>query len=217
MILQFMNVQLQSFDLVFRRGSEDAFIKRVVMDLFVVGFVCESTRETNCKNCRDLLASVASQHDLVLAYLLDLLDAKICDIDKLSNYLVQGLPWQGFRPSEDNCQILFKWLRQPIDSAENLTARTIISRDYFFHAPSPDCFIFERKFLQLFTLMRIRIMIFFFVKQKLILKKKKICNQYELGLWISECSSARHDCCYSCRSFPQTQPENYQPGTKIYI
>ena len=110
------------------RGIKDEeFIKRVVMDLFYIGFVYDNTRETNCKNCRDLLSSVCTQHPFILSYIVQVLMLKVSDIGKLSFYLVQELPWKIWKPSDEDLSVLFMWLRSPITKVENITSRIILS------------------------------------------------------------------------------------------
>ena len=110
-----------------RKKEEETFIKRAVMDLFYIGFVSETTRDANCKNCRDLISSVCIQHPFILSYILHILKLKIYDIGKLSTYLVQEMPWKNWKPHYEDLEVLFKWLKCPIISIENATARIVLS------------------------------------------------------------------------------------------
>ena len=110
-----------------RDARESVFIRRVVMDLFYIGFASESTRDASCKNCRDLLASVCISHPFVLSYIIQVLKLKGKDIGKLSSYLVQELPWINFKPSHADLSVVFTWLKSHIGGVENLTARIILS------------------------------------------------------------------------------------------
>jgi len=111
-----------------RKKEEDIFIKRSVMDLFYIGFVSESTRDANCKNCRDLLSMVCQQHPFILSHLIQILKVKIGDIGKLSTYLVQEMPWKHWKPLTEDLETLFKWLKYPISSAENASTRIVLSK-----------------------------------------------------------------------------------------
>ena len=113
---------------VSRKRQEEVFIKRVVMDLFYIGFVSETTREANCRNCRDLLSSVCSKHPFLLSYMVQVLKLKIFDIGKLSSYLVQELPWNLMQPVSEDLSVLFNWLQSPISGYENATARIVLSQ-----------------------------------------------------------------------------------------
>ena len=112
---------------VSREAKESVFIRRVVMDLFYIGFVSESTKDNSCKNCRDLISSVCGRHPFVLSHIVQVLKLKLADIGKLAPYLVQELPWTDFRPSREDLSVVFAWLRSPVGGVENLTARIVLS------------------------------------------------------------------------------------------
>ena len=69
------------------------------------------------------------QHPFILSHLVQVLKLKLTDIGKLSTYLVQEMPWAQWQPTgEDDLATLFTWLRCPINSIENNTARVVLSQ-----------------------------------------------------------------------------------------
>jgi len=110
------------------RSKEDIiFIERATLDLFDVGFVCESTRDICSKNCRDLLSNVCHEHPFLISTLLRVLSDRVQHIGKLSNYLFRELPFLLWRPTKDDMKLVTEWLHRPAASLENLLARTVLT------------------------------------------------------------------------------------------
>ena len=121
------------------RGLDDKmFIERAALDLFDVGFVCESTRTSCSKNCRDLLNSVCSTHPFLMTSILEVMSHRIQHIGNLCGYLVQDLPWSSWRPSLEQMELLYTWLRTPVGGIESHLARTVISHMDWSHGVIPD-------------------------------------------------------------------------------
>ena len=111
------------------RGMEDVkFIERATLDLFDVGFVCETTRESCSKNCRDLLAGVCHKHPFLLTTILNVMSDRVQHIGKLCGYLLQELPWIAWRPELAELKLVYDWLVMPVTTIESHLARIIISR-----------------------------------------------------------------------------------------
>ena len=100
---------------------------QVVLDLFAVGFVCEATRETACKNCRDLLSELASRHPFVLSYLLQLVRLQLGQLGGLAAYLFAELPWSIWWPTEADMTVVVGWLQSPAQALENGLSRTVLA------------------------------------------------------------------------------------------
>ena len=126
---------LSSFaNMAISRGLEDKlFIERATLDLFDVGFVCETTRNSCSKNCRDLLSTVCSKHPFLLTSLLGVMSNRIQHIGDLCGYLVQSLPWDCWRPELGELELVFSWLRLPPLSLESQLARTVLGHMDWSH------------------------------------------------------------------------------------
>ena len=107
--------------------SDKLFIERAALDLFDVGYVCEMTRSSCSKNCRDLLSSVCSTHPFLLSSLLAVMADRLHHIGSLCGYLVQDLPWNAWRPQRSDLELVFSWLEMSVTGIENLLARTVLS------------------------------------------------------------------------------------------
>ena len=116
-----------------RDSEEKLFIERAVLDLFDVGFVCEATKNNCSKNCRDLLNSVCSRHPSVLTSILEVMSNRVQQIGHLCGYLVQDLPWEFWRPSLEELDLVFSWLKMPVTSIENQLGRIVIGQMDWSH------------------------------------------------------------------------------------
>ena len=76
------------------------FIERATLDLFDIGFTCESTRESCSKNCRDLLSNVSHRHPFLISTLLRVLADRVQHVGKLASYLFRELPFAVWRPTK---------------------------------------------------------------------------------------------------------------------
>ena len=56
-----------------RSAKDSVFIERATLDLFDIGFTCESTWETCSKSCHDLLSNVSHRHPFLISTLLRVL------------------------------------------------------------------------------------------------------------------------------------------------
>ena len=111
------------------RSVEDKlFIERAALDLFDVGFVCENTRSSCSKNCRDLLSSVCSAHPFLLTTIISVMSDRVAHIGSLCGYLVQDLPWESWRPELEDLELIFSWLMKPVVSMESHLARTVLTQ-----------------------------------------------------------------------------------------
>ena len=109
------------------------FIERAMLDIFHVGFVCETTREGNSKNCRDLLTGVTARHPFLLSTLLASLADRVGEVGKFCGLLFQELPWTSWRPQPQDMQLLLSWLAMPPGSVQSHLVRAIFSRlDWHF-------------------------------------------------------------------------------------
>ena len=116
------------------RGQDDKlFIERAALDLFDVGFVCESTRINCSKNCRDLLYGVCSEHPSILTAILEVMSSRVQQIGNLCGYLLQDLPWDTWRPNVQELELVFTWLRMPVTSIENYLGRIVIGQMDWSH------------------------------------------------------------------------------------
>ena len=116
-----------------RDSEEKLFIERAVLDLFDVGFVCEATKNNCSKNCRDLLNSVCSRHPSVLTSILEVMSNRVQQIGNLCGYLVQDLPWEFWRPSLEELELVFSWLKMPVTSIENQLGRIVFGQMDWSH------------------------------------------------------------------------------------
>ena len=99
-----------------------------MLDIFHVGFVCETTREGNSKNCRDLLTGVTSTHPFLLSTLLASLSERVGSVGKFCGLLFQELPWASWRPQPQDMRLLLSWLAMPPASIHSHLSRTILTR-----------------------------------------------------------------------------------------
>ena len=104
-----------------------------MLDIFHVGFVCETTREGNSKNCRDLLTGVTARHPFLLSTLLASLAERVGEVGKFCGLLFQDLPWTSWRPEPQDMQLLHSWLAMPPGSVQSHLVRAVFTRlDWHF-------------------------------------------------------------------------------------
>ena len=107
--------------------QDKRFIERAALDLFDVGFICEETRKTCSKNCRDLLSGVCHKHPMILSSLLGVMATRVENMGHLAVYLVQDLPWMAWRPELTDLQQVYDWLALAPSLTESHLARIILS------------------------------------------------------------------------------------------
>ena len=89
--------------------------------------MCETTRDSCSKNCRDLLSGVCHKHPFLLTSILKVMCCRVQHIGKLCVYLVQELPWIAWRPELAELELVYDWLLMPVTTVESHLARIIIS------------------------------------------------------------------------------------------
>ncbi|KAG0730101.1 Ectopic P granules protein 5 [Chionoecetes opilio] len=112
-----------------REPAESVFIQVVVNNIFEAAFVSEGTREALCRPGRDLLASVACTHPVIMSYLLTTTQEKIIHLGSMALYLFRALPMELWRPTDEDVTCVSHWLLfMPAASVENQLARVVLSK-----------------------------------------------------------------------------------------
>lgn len=108
---------------------DNAFIERVTLDLFIIGFVNEPTKESCYKIARDLLVVITSKYPTLISSILLTLKSSFKVVDSGGVYLFKSLPLDQWHPTQVDFEISATWLLNfGFETPESSLARTMFSR-----------------------------------------------------------------------------------------
>ncbi|CAG0913294.1 unnamed protein product [Notodromas monacha] len=110
-------------------GGEKNFLSSVILDVLKVGFLDAEHQVKQSKPCRDLLSSLSTHHPMAMSIILRELIRNISSFDELSLYLVRDLPWDLWKPDDEDVHLLAQCVTNSgTESWDSQCARLIISR-----------------------------------------------------------------------------------------
>lgn len=111
-----------------RPSGEVEFIKAVTKDLLEVGFVSKITQESCSKSARTLLTHITSRYPDLLSMVLDDVGKQLEAIGLLALYLYEELPLTIWNVTENDLELISRFLSSGISTTESKLARMILSR-----------------------------------------------------------------------------------------
>ncbi|KAK6644427.1 hypothetical protein RUM43_000694 [Polyplax serrata] len=113
-----------------RNISEIDFIKKVLLQLFFIGFVSQETMDISHKNVKHLLCSICSSHPFLMSEILGMQNQIFISNptfdDRLSIQLWLQLPLDIWRLTNSDLDILSQWLIEPVQSLRCELVRIIL-------------------------------------------------------------------------------------------